>query len=412
MAPSVDSPRRLSGGAEVADDNASQPAKPSMRKDVWTLVKEAKEREKKAGENPDTALETNLVVVGSKQGGKSSIILRFLDRDEAPTPTVGLEYTFGRRTRGVNAVKDVTHIWELAGGTYLSDLIDVPITETNIHTTTFIIVVDLSQPQSHLQILLPFLGKVTARVTAVLDSLGQRGSKRPKALRAYAWKKFTGEAAGHPDKDAVNLSPVPMVIIGTKYDLFRDMESEKRKLVCKTLRFLAHTNGASLLFVSNKDENLVAKCRQMLNHHAFKGSPLKTMSVDHNKPVCVVAGQDALSQIGHPPSLHRDANTPIGIGNASLPTVEAWKADYERYFPVGNEQDPTQDLDFSKFAEPSIDAMRAQKDEELSRLRRSNERRSKEKDALAGIVGAGGAEKERRKGKAYSRARAGQMGTA
>jgi dynein light intermediate chain 2 len=34
-------------------------------------------------------------------------------KDETPNPTVALEYTFGRRTRGQGNIKDVTHIYEL-----------------------------------------------------------------------------------------------------------------------------------------------------------------------------------------------------------------------------------------------------------------------------------------------------------
>ena len=37
--------------------------------------------------------------------GKTSIIMRFLDRDEAPKPTVALEYTFGRKAKAANLVR-------------------------------------------------------------------------------------------------------------------------------------------------------------------------------------------------------------------------------------------------------------------------------------------------------------------
>lgn len=32
----------------------------------------------------------------------------------------------------------------------------------------------------------------------------------------------------------------------------KDFDSEKRKVICKTLRFIAHTNGATLQVTSNK----------------------------------------------------------------------------------------------------------------------------------------------------------------
>jgi len=37
--------------------------------------------------------------------GKSTIVLRFLDRDDPPKPTTALEYTFGRRARVTNLVR-------------------------------------------------------------------------------------------------------------------------------------------------------------------------------------------------------------------------------------------------------------------------------------------------------------------
>ncbi|RKO82962.1 hypothetical protein BDK51DRAFT_11746, partial [Blyttiomyces helicus] len=299
---------------------------------------------------------------------------------------MGLEYTFGRRTRGVNAVKDVTNIWELAGGTFLSDLIQVPITESNVHTSTFVIVLDLSKPSEVLNTLEHFLQKIEARVAAILAGLEARGSRRPRALKAHAWKRF---GVDHPDKDSLDPILVPLVIIGSKFDLLKDEEPEKRRVLSKTLRFVAHTRGASLIFVSQKDENISAKCRQILNHHAFRGSPLKGVSFDHNKHIYVMAA-------GNPPSPPR---APIEAKQAVL--------------------------DLSKYPEQAVDAMRVQKElsdpsplppsraDELETLRRAGERKSKERDFMASLTGMGsGTLTERgskKNGKAYSRARAAGM---
>jgi len=40
---------------------------------------------------------------------------------------------------------------------------------------------------------------------------------------------------------------VPLVIVGTKFDLFQEFDPEKKKVIVKSLRFLAHTYGASLI---------------------------------------------------------------------------------------------------------------------------------------------------------------------
>ena len=60
-------------------------------------------------------------------------------------------------------------------------------------------------------------------------------------------------------------------------------------------------------------------------------------------------------------------------------------------------------MDLAKYPEPAIDAMRAQKDEELEKIRRTSERKTKE-NIVSSIMS-----KDKRKGKAYSRARAAQM---
>ena len=40
---------------------------------------------------------------------------------------------------------------------------------------------------------------------------------------------------------------MPTVIVGTKYDIFETYEPEKKKIIAKTLRFMAHYHGAALI---------------------------------------------------------------------------------------------------------------------------------------------------------------------
>ena len=62
---------------------------------------------------------------------------------------------------------------------------------------------------------------------------------------------YTCTCVFHPffplqDKELLDPMLIPLAILGTKYDIFQDFEPEKKKIICKTLRFVAHTNGASL----------------------------------------------------------------------------------------------------------------------------------------------------------------------
>ena len=51
---------------------------------------------------------------------------------EAPKPTQALEYTYGRRAHQNNMGKDIVHLWELGGGTFLTDMLDSVLTKDSI----------------------------------------------------------------------------------------------------------------------------------------------------------------------------------------------------------------------------------------------------------------------------------------
>lgn len=64
---------------------------------VWDAAIEFDKKRKEAQVLHGQA-ETTLLVIGSKSVGKSTLIHKFLERQEAAKPTLALEYTFGRKT--------------------------------------------------------------------------------------------------------------------------------------------------------------------------------------------------------------------------------------------------------------------------------------------------------------------------
>ena len=121
-----------------------------------------------------------------------------------------------------------------------------------------VIVLDLSKPEQLWNCLQIFIEKVSiyhstviAGVTTVSLQLRSRVSTvlreaEPdlvQQMRERAWSRFGRD---HPDRDLLDPLPLPLAILGSKYDIFQNMEPEKKKMVCRTLRFVAHTNGASL----------------------------------------------------------------------------------------------------------------------------------------------------------------------
>ncbi|XP_028676474.1 cytoplasmic dynein 2 light intermediate chain 1 [Erpetoichthys calabaricus] len=318
------------------------------------------EEEKSAG-----GRERVVFFMGSKGGGKTTLILRFLERDELPKSTLALEYTFGRRARGHSTPKDMAHFWELGGGTSLSDLVQIPVTAENVRALAVVLLVDLSKPNS-LWSTMEKLLQVTK--TQVNKSLAELAKMDTKGRAELGKQEFKPQLKDHPDRELIDVFPVPLLIIGSKYDIFQDFESEKRKMICKTLRFVAHYHGASLAFSSTKTESLVSKTRVFLSHLAFGTDRGKCASTDHNKPLLISAGMDSLSQIGSPPS----ADIGIGKMQARSP-VDLWKNAYEKMFPSENTSDSKDIRDPARdpqYAEPEIDRMRALKNQELEQYKR------------------------------------------
>ena len=64
---------------------------------IWDIAISQQQNKVKNGEKSRTGSERNLLIVGSESVGKTTLIHRFVERTEAPKPTLALEYTFGRK---------------------------------------------------------------------------------------------------------------------------------------------------------------------------------------------------------------------------------------------------------------------------------------------------------------------------
>jgi len=252
-------------------------------------------------------------------------------------------------------------------------------------------VIDLSKPKEMWGTLTGVLKGMRDRVDRVLSDLIAKDSRLPAYLRKKAWSRI-GE--DHADKDLLDPLPVPLVILGSKYDLFQDFDSEHRKIICKTLRFVAHINGGSLHFISDKDEGLLAKTKGLMNGLAFKSSTsTRGICLDHNKPLIVAAGADSLQQIGAPPM------TDGKLSGRDPNPLELWHEAFDQSFPPestaggagasagsASREDPSRNAEYH---EAAVDEMRAQKDEMLERYRKQADRRARELAAKHAGGGAG-----------------------
>ncbi|XP_067938726.1 cytoplasmic dynein 2 light intermediate chain 1-like isoform X2 [Watersipora subatra] len=321
--------------------------------------------------------EKHMLVLGDKDSGKTTLVLRFLDRDETPKPTTALEYTFGRRAKGHNSVKAVGHIWELGGGASLCKLIDIPINPQAILDSSIVLVLNLSTPNdmwSTLELLLSYLN---SRVEQCITEANRKDSSVWDKLKKSTRERLGGD---HMDDDLLEPFRVPLVIIGTKFDLYQELDPEKKKVIAKTLRFVAHTYGASLFFTSAKIESSLNKIRSVMSSLLFGTQTNRAVQMDHGKPLAIPAGSDSLQNIGSPPISESD----IGSVSARNP-LELWKQAFSKYFPQNDirnklQDDPSKDVQFS---EPLIDKLRLEKDDELERYRKASERKMVELEKQA-----------------------------
>ncbi|XP_058454771.1 cytoplasmic dynein 2 light intermediate chain 1 [Malaya genurostris] len=318
------------------------------------LVAEQMKNESRLTMGPN---ERTILVLGSKGAGKSTLINKFLDRDDVPRPTLALEYSFGRRTAaGQGAQKNICNVWELGSLVNSNQLIEVPVRSNGLLTFSAVIVLDLFQPD-----------RLWTDLECALNGLKQAINKNCPSSDLVTMLDLMKQKIGpdHKDISTLEIVPFPVVIVGGKYDLFQSLDSEIKKHVCRCLRSIAHAIGAALIFYTIKNAALSKITRDTMNHLGFgsPSNPFKTTTTDHNGPIVIPFGGDSWEKIGVMPT----NSERIGINySAQIPQIETDK--------VAIPDDPAKDIGFK---ESVIDELRAQKDEELLRLLKDTEIRMK-----------------------------------
>ncbi|KAK6061353.1 hypothetical protein COOONC_00981 [Cooperia oncophora] len=74
--------------------------------------------------------------------------------------------------------------------------------------------------------------------------------------------------------------------------VLQNFDSEQRRRICCTLRFITHYYGAHLMFYSCYNEQLVKIGRSLFSHLAFGTSASKGRVDDHNRPIYLLCGMD------------------------------------------------------------------------------------------------------------------------
>ncbi|XP_058809481.1 cytoplasmic dynein 2 light intermediate chain 1 [Phymastichus coffea] len=334
-------------------------------------LKNAMEEETRRKTDPNESHEKSLIVLGSKQVGKTTMIHRFLEKDDAPKPTLAIDYSYGRKA-GKSLVKDVVHVWEI--GQPDEGLIASALTGCNLshapHHITVVIVLDLGKPEvmwrcfeeCHLAL------RQAIRSTFSPQLIQDMTLHKLKTLREPC-RPAAESNNGEGREESSDLFPMRLCIVGGKYDQFRDFEGVDREFVCRTLRAVAHVLGATLHFHSAKDSQILRRTKELLKLYGFSGQTTKVMQMDYEKALSVPAGHDSVSSIDFRSSHDDDY----------AETLDAIKRIYTRRFPQSQpdaSDDPEDDDDDDdndddpNFAEPIVDRLRVQREQEISVLLR------------------------------------------
>nr|XP_026501507.1 cytoplasmic dynein 2 light intermediate chain 1 [Vanessa tameamea] len=202
-----------------------------------------------------------IILVGSKSVGKSNLLHSFLDKTETTRETLVLEYSFGRKSSQKQSIdKIICHVWEYGGK--LKMLKDVLMSIPIDGKFFYCVMVDLS------------------KIKAIWNTL----ETCIKAIK---------EKYNEPSDD------LELIIIGGKYDIFKNYDSEIKKIICTTMRSVSLVYNANLLFYSLKESNLLRKAKEMLYTIGFGNNvPLKDKNTNYMKPLVIPKGSDSWESIG------------------------------------------------------------------------------------------------------------------
>ncbi|XP_028161288.1 cytoplasmic dynein 2 light intermediate chain 1 [Ostrinia furnacalis] len=203
----------------------------------------------------------SICLVGSSSAGKSTLLNTFLDRNDTPRETLVMEYSFGRKTNQKQGIeKTICHVWEYGGKleTFKNILPSIPV----MGKFFYCIMIDLAKIKS-----------LWYTLETCIEAM----------LTSYAEQK----------------SAIELLIIGSKYDIFKNYDAEIKKLICTTLRSVALLFKGHIVFYSSKEPNLVRRAKDILHGIGFgNGVPNKDKIFSFTKPLMIPKGTDSWDNVG------------------------------------------------------------------------------------------------------------------
>ncbi|KAK2583102.1 hypothetical protein KPH14_009129 [Odynerus spinipes] len=320
----------------------------SEENDRESALRASLEEEKNRKTDSKDTHERSIIIIGSKSVGKSTMINRFLEKDEKPKPTIAMDYSFGRKA-GKSLVKSIVHVWEI--GYVASSLVSAAMSGSALthspHHATLLMMLDLSKPE----ILWSTFEEIVSATRSALKMSYDSELIKDLIERRRSERKIT---------DKIDPLPLKTFIIGGKYDEFQDFDSDKKEIIGKTLRAIAHSLGAGLHYHSSKDKILVRKTKDLLSHIGFGAALAEGKFTNYDKPLTISPGADSFTSI--------DLQLPYSRPSTMLDTI---KQTFVASVPQvtrnddSSLEDPSNDPNFN---EPIIDRLKMQREEEINVL--------------------------------------------
>ncbi|KAJ8603370.1 hypothetical protein CTAYLR_004265 [Chrysophaeum taylorii] len=329
----------------------------------------ADEAEKKEAKK----IETFSLFVGQPRSGKTSLLGIMHKGEREVKPTLALDFSFARRTNNKTNQKDVANIWELGGE--IEELAGVAIPARRLQKALLGVVVDLSSPVDAVNWLARWLRFYRSHVSTCLGELRRENEETANAMIEAAKRRY-GKTKPHPDARSVDPLATPLLIIANKWDLFKNEDAARKKVVGQALRYLAHSHGATLAYASARDKPMQTKFRTLLGYALFlKSDPKTPPSTDHEAPVYVPVGSDTFAAIAEAgPIAHFGTTHDQAYRVAVQAVTHAYGIQPVKDFGFVDEDDETKkpdrdddvdDMWDPKYAEPVIDNLYRQRLDDL-----------------------------------------------
>ena len=259
----------------------------------------------------------NLIIVGPKSSGKSSIF-SLLTTGSPNTyydnGTCGINFGFMRTQNSVQ--KKVMNVYEIGSELENLSLIKTILNNDNFESTFLFLVLDFENPYKQLSYLLKYISNLQKIINEIIDVNIVENNIKNRIMLYPSNKR----------PDSVNVFPIETFVIGNKYDALETIDIEKLKWLCPSLRYFCFVNALNLIFYSSKKKETINSLYNTVAEVAFgsgkRENLKKYIQKNSTKPLYINYYNDNLDDIGEP-------KIPVTVTGV---IEQRWKETYDGLF--------------------------------------------------------------------------------